>query len=312
MKIIFAGTPEFAIPSLQALIDSPYEVCAVYTQPDRPSGRGRKIIFSPIKQCALDNNIPVYQPRNFKDEEDIKLLDSFDADVMVVVAYGVILPSTVLDTPRLGCVNVHGSLLPRWRGAAPIHRAIQAGDTETGVTIMQLEEGMDTGPMLSHVACPIKQNDTTKIIHDRLSELGAEALLIALDDLDHGRATPQAQNNELATYAKKIEKGEAKIDWQKSAKEIDRHIRAFNPWPVAYTAIDGETIKLWQATQKEDQTHEVPGTIIQATKEGIDVATAEGVISLQQLQLPGGKILSAEDILNSKKEMFAKGKQFQD
>ena len=245
LKIVYAGTPEFAVPALQALIESGHEVVAVYTQPDRPAGRGRKIQFGPIKQLAVEAGIDVQQPLSFKEHETIKQLADYDCDVMIVAAYGLILPQAVLDTPKYGCLNIHGSLLPRWRGAAPIHRAIQTGDTETGVTIMQMAAGLDTGDMLLKVASPINTNDTSQTIHDRLANDGANALLQVLDTIDE--LNPQVQDESLTCYADKLNKAEAEIDWSESAAVIDRMIRAFNPWPVALTLHEGKPLRIFMA-----------------------------------------------------------------
>jgi len=309
-KIIFAGTPEFATPSLQALIDSKHELCAVYTQPDRPSGRGQKPTQSPIKNLALKHEFPIYQPRNFNEEAEIELLSSLNADLMIVVAYGIILPSRILTTPTLGCINVHASLLPHWRGAAPIQYAIRAGDKETGITIMQLDEGMDTGPILNHISCPIHADDTAQSLHDRLAPLGAEALLIALEDLEQGKTQPKPQDNRQASYAAKLNKSDAHIDWHQDADKIERMIRAYNPWPIAYSEMDGEIVRIWQAKLREETTDKPPGTIISASKQGIAVATGKGTLSLSHIQLPGAKVLQVGDILNARRELFAENKHF--
>lgn len=272
LRIIFAGTPDFAAVALAALISSEHEVVAVYTQPDRPAGRGRKLKPGPVKQLALDNNILVEQPLSLKSPAEHDKLATWQADIMVVAAYGLILPRAVLTIPPLGCLNIHASLLPRWRGAAPIQRAILADDKETGITIMQMDEGLDTGAMLLKKTCPIQATDTAQVLHDRLSTLGAEAILetlIALTDL-----IPQQQNNELTTYAKKLDKTEAVIDWTHSATELDRQIRAFNPWPVAQTCLQDKTLRIWQATPLVDNTKQ-PGTIVQSNKHGIDVPAAK-------------------------------------
>jgi len=296
MNIIFAGTPEFAVPCLQALIDSPHNVIGVYTQPDRPAGRGRKLTASPIKQLALAHHIPVHQPLSLRTLPEQEILKSFNADLMVVVAYGLILPKAVLTIPRLGCINVHASLLPRWRGAAPIHRAILAGDTQTGIKIMQMDEGLDTGDMLLQVPCPIEPTDTAQQLHDRLAPLGAQALLTYL--AAPTQKTPQ--NSDQATYAAKLTKTEAEIDWSHSAIDIERRVRAFNPWPVAYTYLNGQPLRLWSAVGAglAPPSH-IPGTILTANKSGIDVATGDGVLRLLAIQLPGGKHLTATEFLNA-------------
>jgi methionyl-tRNA formyltransferase len=302
LKIIFAGTPEFAVPTLQALLASEHQVVAVYTQPDRPAGRGQKLTASPVKQIALTAKIPVYQPTTLRDAAAQDTLRKLAADVMVVVAYGLISPKEVLQIPRLGCINVHASLLPRWRGAAPIQRAILAGDRETGVTIMQMDEGLDTGLMLFRVSCPINFDDTSQTLHNRLSLLGAEALVTILTEtcLPSG----VVQNEQQACYAKKIEKNEAEINWQESAEQIDRMVRAFNPWPVAYTFCYGEQLRIWQTTFFNHVTKAVPGTIIKTGKEGIDVATSNGILRLLRIQLSGGKCLAVSDIINAKAGLF--------
>jgi len=296
LNIVFAGTPEFAVASLKALFESGHEVIAVYTQPDRPAGRGRKLQPSPVKQFALDKGIPVYQPTGLKDAADIQRLADLRPDLMVVVAYGVILPQAVLDIPRLGCLNVHASLLPRWRGAAPIQRAIEAGDAETGVTIMQMAAGLDTGPMLLKRATPINKNDTAASLHDRLATLGAEALLAAIEALLAGtRAEPQ--DEALATYAHKLSKSEAEIDWTSDAATIARKVRAFNPWPAANTLWQDKRLRILHA-EAIDANSKSPGEIVAAGGDGIVVATGSGSLVIQQLQLEGGKPQAAADFLN--------------
>lgn len=310
MNIIFAGTPEFALPSLQALLASQHNILAVYTQPDRPKGRGRRVLMSPIKQFALEKNIPVYQPFSLRDVKEQEKLASLGPDLMIVVAYGLILPRPVLAIPRWGCINVHASLLPRWRGAAPIQRAILAGDKETGISIMQMDEGLDTGGVIQLVSCEIKNTDTSQILQDRLAKLGAQALLTSLDRLQQGGYTLKVQNDNESTYAKKIEKIEAKIDWNKSAEVIDRMIRAFNPKPVSYTFLDHLLLRVWSASilDKMDKVStNTPGIILSVSPQGIDVMTGAGVLRLSQLQLPGGRCLSAADLLHSKAHLFRVG-----
>ena len=302
LKIIYAGTPDFAVPALQALIESPHDVVAVYTQPDRPAGRGRKIQFGPVKQVAVDADIAVEQPLSLKDEEAQKTLADYQADVMIVAAYGLILPQSILDCPKYGCLNIHGSLLPRWRGAAPIHRAIQAGDKDTGVTIMQMAAGLDTGDMLLKVTCPITPQDTGQTIHDQLANDGAKALLKVLKNID--QLEPEIQNEELTTYAHKLTKEEAEIDWAQSAKQIDRTIRAFNPWPVAFTKFNGKPLRLFMSqlekqTEKQKTTAPV-GMVINETPEGISVVTGDGVLSFSRLQMPGKKAMDVRDFLNGR------------
>ena len=301
-NIIFAGTPEFSAITLQALLHSQHKIKAVYTQPDRPAGRGRKLTASLVKELALQHDLPVYQPLTLRDEQEQQVLKNLDADLMIVVAYGLLLPKPVLTAPKLGCINIHASLLPRWRGAAPIQRAILAGDTKSGVTIMQMDEGLDTGPMLSEVECPIYENDTSEMLHDRLAGIGSQALLFTLDQLSEIK--PQQQDNALATYAHKIKKEEAELDWNIPAQELARKVRAFNPWPVAFF----EGMRVWQAEALTETTHANPGTILRSSAQGIDVATTEGVLRLLKLQLPGGRELSVADILNARKNDFAVGK----
>jgi methionyl-tRNA formyltransferase len=298
-KIIFAGTPDFSVPPLQALLDAGYPLSAVYTQPDRPAGRGRKLLASPVKQLAQKAGIPVYQPVNFNREDDLTGLESLEADLMVVVAYGLILPKRVLDAPRLGCINIHASLLPRWRGAAPIQRAILAGDAESGITIMEMEAGLDTGPMLLRRPCPIGSGETGSSLHDRLSQLGAEALMAALPGIVDGTLKPQPQDDSQATYAHKLEKREARLDWDCSARELDRQIRAFNPWPVAQTGLDGKILRIWESSLQPGVTTLLPGSVVAAGKEGIDVATGGGMLRIRRLQIPGKRAMSTADFLNA-------------
>lgn len=312
LKIIFAGTPDFAASALAAVLNSHHQVVAVYTQPDRKSGRGKKISMSPVKELALEHNIAVEQPVNFKSEESLHQLASYQADVMVVVAYGLLLPQSVLDTPKLGCINVHGSLLPRWRGAAPIQRAIQAGDKETGITIMQMEAGLDTGPMLLTASLPITEKDTGSSLHDKLAEQGAQLLVKALDKLAENQLSPTPQDDSQATYAHKLSKAEAQLDWQLSANQLERTIRAFNSWPVAYSLIDENTVRIWQAKVTETHSNATPGTILQANSDGIQIACGQGSLLLTELQLPGSRSMSVKDLLNAPKnqQLFAPGQQF--
>ncbi|MGI3027375.1 methionyl-tRNA formyltransferase, partial [Vibrio cholerae] len=247
LRIVFAGTPDFAARHLAALLSSEHEVIAVYTQPDRPAGRGKKLTASPVKNLALEHNIPVYQPENFKSDEAKQELAALNADIMVVVAYGLLLPKAVLDTPKLGCINVHGSILPRWRGAAPIQRSIWAGDSDTGVTIMQMDVGLDTGDMLKIATLPIEASDTSGSMYDKLAELGPQALVECLSDIAQGTAVAVKQDDALANYAQKLSKEEAKIDWTLTAQAIERCVRAFNPWPMSHFAVADNQIKVWQA-----------------------------------------------------------------
>ena len=305
LRIIFAGTPDFAAQHLHALLNSQHEVIAVYTQPDRPAGRGKKLTPSPVKMLAVEHNIPVYQPSTLKDDEAQQTLQSLNADIMVVVAYGLLLPSAVLHIPRLGCINVHGSILPRWRGAAPIQRAIWAGDKETGITIMQMDEGLDTGDMLHLVSLPISSDDTSATLYQKLAQAGPIALLDVLDNID--TIQPKKQNNDDATYAKKLSKEEAFIQWHDSAEQIARNVRAFNPWPVAWTKIDSQNIKIWSADAINTPTTEAPGTILKADKQGILVATGNGTLRINSLQIPGKKVLPSADVVNARKAWFEPG-----
>ncbi len=305
LRIVFAGTPEFAASHLQALLDSEHSVIAVYTQPDRPAGRGQKLTPSPVKQLASKHNIPVLQPLNLRSTEAQQELAAFNADLMVVVAYGLILPQAVLDSPRLGCINSHASLLPRWRGAAPIQRAIEAGDTESGITVMQMEAGLDTGPMLLKVKTPILATDTAGSLHDRLASLGPDAVLQAIQGLADGSINAEKQLEGLATYAHKLNKQAALIDWQRPAAALDCQIRAMHPWPVAHTTLAGETLKIHSAQVSEG--HGQPGEILSAEREGLLVACGEQALRLTHLQLPNGKALAFSDLLNSKKDLFQTG-----
>jgi methionyl-tRNA formyltransferase len=300
MDIIFAGTPEFSLPALQVLLASRHQVLAVYTQPDRPAGRGRHTTASPVKQLSLAQGLPVYQPRTLRDSASQAGLAACRADLMVVVAYGLILPPAVLTQPRLGCVNLHASLLPRWRGAAPIQRAILAGDTQTGVSLMQMEAGLDSGPVLARIRCPIESGDTAGQLHDRLAGLGAQLLKENLDSLEQGRLIPQPQAEERVTYADKLDKREAVLDWTLDAERLARMVRAFNPWPVAETRYTGGRLRIWEARPVSmTQGGQSPGTVVATGKHGIDVVCGRDVLRLLTLQLPGGRPLPAGDFLNA-------------
>jgi methionyl-tRNA formyltransferase len=322
LRVVFAGTPVFAERHLQTLVDSRHQVVAVYTQPDRPAGRGKKITASPVKKLAQAHQFSVYQPNSFKDESEQQTLAALDADIMVVVAYGLILPQAVLDTPKLGCINVHASLLPRWRGAAPIQRAIEAGDSKTGVTIMQMAAGLDTGPMLSKTSCDILDTDTTTTLHDRLAELGCAALIAALDQIQSGNRKTESQNEIETSYAEKILKTEAQINWSLAARDIDRKIRAFNPFPVMFTVLKSKDDK----TQNEQRikilhakivantsTNVPPGTIIDINENangGIVIACGEQALLLQRIQLPGKAVMSVHEVMLGHRHLFSVGQRF--
>ena len=305
MRIVFAGTPEFAAEHLKALLNSEHEIVAVYTQPDRPAGRGQKLMPSPVKQLAVAHEIPVYQPATLRDPVAQAELAALKPDLMVVVAYGLILPQVVLDIPALGCINSHASLLPRWRGAAPIQRAVQAGDVESGVTVMRMEAGLDTGPMLLKVATPISAEDTGGSLHDLLAQLGPQAVLQAIAGLADGSLHGEVQDEAQANYAHKLNKDEARLDFSRPAVELERLVRAFHPWPICHTVLNGEVIKVHAAQLAEGSG--VPGTILAADKQGLTVACGEGALRLTRLQLPGGKPLAFADLYNSRREQFAAG-----
>ncbi len=296
-RLIFAGTPDFAVPSLVALIEAGFDICGVYTQPDRPAGRGRQLQPSPVKKIALEHELPVFQPSSLKTPEAQAELIALQADMMIVAAYGLILPPAVLEAPVHGCVNVHASLLPRWRGAAPIHRALLAGDEKTGITIMQMDVGLDTGDMLLKAEMPIQADDNGQSLHDRLAQQGAEALQQALSKWDELK--PQTQDEALVTYAHKLEKAEAQLDWNQSAIALERQVRAFNPWPVAQTELREVKLRVWDAKALEESTEQAPGTLLRGHKQGLEVATGEGVLRLLQVQQASKRVLPVADFLNA-------------
>lgn len=309
MRIVFAGTPDFAAIALKAMVDHRHDVVGVYSQPDRPAGRGRKLTPTPVKQVALDANIPVFQPPSLKTPEAQQQLRDLRPDVMIVAAYGLILPQAVLAIPSHGCLNIHASLLPRWRGAAPIHRAIEAGDPETGITIMQMDEGLDTGAMLLKVITAIEDGDTGGSLHDRLAEQGGKAIVKALALLKKGELQGEAQNNDLACYAHKLSKDEGHIDWNLEASAIERLVRAFNPWPGTYTDFNGQRVRIHQASALDESPGQVPGTVLKRQRDGIDVACGTGVLRITSLQLPGARAQTPNDLINGGKELLLPGQE---
>jgi methionyl-tRNA formyltransferase len=306
LRIIYAGTPEFAVPGLEALLTAGQRVVAVYTQPDRPAGRGRQLAQSAVKQCALRHGLPVEQPLTLRDAAAVERLRGHAAQMLVVAAYGLILPPAVLALPPLGCINIHASLLPRWRGAAPIQRAILAGDVSTGVTIMRMDAGLDTGPMLLERSIAIEPTETAASVHDRLAELGATALLQALPGIADGSLLARPQPLSGVTYAAKIRKEEASIDWRNSAQHIERLVRGFNPWPVAETYWNERQLRVWQALALDEQIEAQPGQVVEVGTQGVLVATGSGVLALTQLQLAGGKVLAAADFVNAQRILGAR------
>ena len=306
LNIVYAGTPDFAATHLKALINSHHNVVAVYTQPDRPAGRGKKLMPSATKQVALEHGLPVFQPASLKSAEAQQELTALKPDIMVVVAYGLLLPTAVLNIPSKGCINVHGSILPRWRGAAPIQRSIWAGDDETGVTIMLMDEGLDTGAMLKIARLPIQEDDTSASLYNKLADIGPKALVEVLNNFDE--LTAQTQNDELATYAKKLSKEEAFLNWHDSAEQLSRNVRAFNHWPMCWSQVNGKNIKVWQASVSDMTTaNKAPGTILAADKSGIVIATSDKALCIEQLQLPGKKPMAVNDVLNGYQDWFTVG-----
>lgn len=310
MKVVFAGTPTFAAMHLSALLKSQQDVVGVFTQPDRPAGRGKRLQASPVKQCALAADIPVFQPASLRNSAAREALAALQPDVMVVVAYGLILPAAVLGIPAQGCLNVHASLLPRWRGAAPIQRAIEAGDSHSGVVIMQMDAGLDTGDMLATAVCAIDDDATAGSLHDQLAALGVPLLLSVLEDLPATRARALQQDDAKASYAAKINKEEACLDWSLPAPAIARRVRAFNPFPVAYTFINGERIKLWRARALDNQQDTVPGTLLQSRENCLLVACGSGALAVDELQFPGGRPLPAVELMKSRSGLLAPGQRF--
>lgn len=305
LRLVFAGTPQFAADHLAAMLQAGLNIVAVYSQPDRPAGRGHKLAMSEVKRVALEHDLPVYQPLTLRDPDAQAELAALRPDLLVVVAYGLILPQAVLDIPRLGCINSHASLLPRWRGAAPIQRAIEAGDLESGVTVMQMEAGLDTGPMLLKVTTPISAEDTGGSLHDRLARIGPPAVIKAINGLATGTLDGEPQNDSLATYAHKLGKADARIDWTRPAVKLDRLIRAFNPWPLAHARWQDQPLKIWQAVPEAGQGQ--PGQILACSKSGLVVACGEQALRLTRLQLPGGKPLNFSDLYNARRDQFLPG-----
>lgn len=304
MKVIFAGTPEIATVPLHALLKSHHQVIAVYTQPDRPAGRGKKLMPSPVKTLALQHNIIVEQPENFKSEEAREKLKSYQADVMVVMAYGLLLPTSILEAPKHGCINIHVSLLPRWRGAAPVQHAILAGDIETGVTIMQMDKGLDTGAILHQQSCLITEKDTSESVYAKLAEIAPPLLLKILEEIEKNNTNPIIQNNELATYAHKIEKQNAKINWHETSEMIDRKVRAYYPAPIAFFEWKNELVRIWAGYPIALVSNILPGNVIEFNKQGVTIKTNNGAYCITRLQFPGKNPLSAHEIFNAYKEKF--------
>ncbi|MFY7698388.1 MAG: methionyl-tRNA formyltransferase [Legionella sp.] len=304
LSIVFAGTPAFGLPCLEALTNA-HHLKAVYTQPDRPAGRGRQMQASAVKLWAQERNIPIYQPTSFKDPKAVADLKQLAPDLIVVIAYGLLLPQSVLDIPPLGCINVHASLLPRWRGASPIQHAILYGDHQTGITIMQMDVGMDTGAILKQNICTIETNDQASSLHDRLAAMSPEPLLATIASLVNGSAQPETQNNKLATYAPKLLKTDARINWHEPAIYLDQKIRAFNPWPVAYTYAKEEIIRIYQARVIQSTEQQTPGTIMSIDKDGILVATGNHLLLIEKIQFAGAKVIAVSDWLNTNQKQLA-------
>lgn len=300
LRVIFAGTPEFSVPALEALVEAGANVVAVLTQPDRPSGRGKKLTPGAVKQCATALSIDVLQPLSLKDDATFSTLQALRPDLVVVVAYGLLLPQRVLDLPRHGCLNIHGSLLPRWRGAAPIHRAVLAGDSQTGVTIMQMEAGLDTGPMIASESLAITSESTTASLHDQLAVMGARTLVSVLADWCDGRITAVAQDDSLATYADKLDKREATVNWQHSARQIDLQVRGLNPWPVAESWCNETRVRFYEGIVQPAVPGGTPGEVLSCSRAGIAVQTGDGVYCITRLQWPGKRVMTAAESVNSR------------
>ena len=305
MRIVFCGTPEFSVEPLKKLIANQYNVVAAYSQPDRGVGRGRKIQYSAVKQCAIDNNIEVFQPKSLKNQEAIDELKALKPDLLVVVAYGLILPQAVLDIPSIDCWNIHASLLPRWRGAAPIHRALLAGDPSSGVGIMQMEAGLDTGAVFVQHECMIDKDETAKGLHDKLAKMGAHALIECLDLLNHNLLpTPMKQTSENVTYAHKLEKTESQVSWNETAEQIDRKIRTFNPWPGVVANIEGIDFKLWDSQVVDEESNLMPGEIVVANKNTLIIACSKGQLQINTLQKPGKKQVQTEQFMPAMRQWY--------
>jgi len=300
LNIIYAGTPEFAVPALQSLLHSDHRVVAVYTQPDRPAGRGRKLQQSAVKTCAREHDLPVFQPTSFNAQADVDELCSFNADLMVVAAYGLLLPVSVLTAPRLGCVNIHASLLPRWRGSSPIQQAILAGDEQSGVTLMKMEQGLDTGAMIALRSVVLESSWNAADLHDVLAPLGAGLLLESLDNIEQAMQQARVQDESQATYAPRLTKQQAEINWNKPVAKLLREIRAFNPWPVSYTFLDDDNVRLWSAQAAADVAGELPGMVVDHDSHGVFVSTADGVLQVTELQFAGRNRCSSAQALNAR------------
>jgi methionyl-tRNA formyltransferase len=300
LKIIYAGTPEFAVPALKSLLRSEHRLVAVYSQPDRPAGRGRKMQQSPVKKFALEHGLPVFQPTSFSDASALGDLCALNADLMVVAAYGLLLPPAVLEVPRLGCINIHASLLPRWRGASPIQQAILAGDGNSGVTLMKMDKGLDTGAMIASRSVAIDPSWNAADLHDALAPLGASLLLESLDNIEQTLQQAQVQDESLATYAPRLTKQQAEVDWNKPVEELLREIRAFNPWPVSYTFLGDDNLRLWSARINLDVEPQSPGYVVAHDTDGVYISCGKGVLQLTELQFAGRNKCSAAQALNAR------------